>query len=300
MSVFRQPWVLIFVALLAGYTYKVFSNAGSVQVGATQASAASEAATDDQSAKTQEPISVDLASSLKLAGVSGFSIEGSESMNVSFVKGLGPDLEMQLRGEGRRFLNQGHQFADWLRVTRGARGVVSIRPAYRNSNGVGKVDFWSNSDQLNLEVRVPQNVESLKALKINTVSGDILLSGLNAKSLKFGVVSGDITLSDGSAETVDIKSVSGDVSTDQFKVQVAKIKSVSGDVSLMGAADTPDYAIKTVSGDLQMDLQSPAKLGFKSLSGDLENQWAETQDSPLKGKVNFSSLSGDAIISQIK
>lgn len=110
-----------------------------------------------------------------------------------------------------------------------------------------------------LYITTPKNCE----LQINTVSGDINVSGVGNDELECNTVSGDIRLNNIACD-VELNTVSGDMS----------VTNIGGDV------DT-----NTVSGDVEIN-KVKGDFEGNSVSGDFVIR-------ELKGKKSISTLSGD-------
>ena len=288
MGIMRKPWLIVFLAILAFYTYKVLSTAGSFSVAPSSAQA--------EPVEAKNVQAVDLQQSVELSGEKlNLLVKAFATMSISIVEGTpGENLELILSGKGQRYLRQGSQMEDWLKVSVSGKTIKiasALQPLKKAFN------FWSNSNDLDLKILVPGK-EALRQVDLNTVSGDILLSGLVLEDLKVRGVSGDCSLKRGSAKSMVVRTVSGDVESSHFSSEAVNVKSVSGDVRLeAGPSDKPSLQVKTVSGDLRLQLpqgaSSPA-VKFKSFSGELTNPLKNT--SGVHGALEFSSVSGDANI----
>ena len=102
--------MIVFLGLLAFYTYKVLSNAGRLAVRPSSAQA--------DVAKAGALRAVELSKSFELPS-SGAELEvkAFESMSISIVEGTpGDNVELVLSGEGQRYLGDGSQLSHWLKV----------------------------------------------------------------------------------------------------------------------------------------------------------------------------------------
>ena len=297
MSLFKQPWILVFVGLLGIYTYQVLNKAGDLRI---QSSVSANASVKKDGASGQPTLAVDVRKFMASGNVRSLSVLGFESMDVSVVRGTGDQVEFQLLGEGSRYIQDGKKFEHWLKTTTQGAGNVVLTPSLSKSNKVLKLDFWANSDDLQLRVMVPPTYTGFENFTVKTVSGEVFVGPISAKKIEVAVVSGDLKLGAGKTDHLSVQSVSGDILGEEFAANRANIKSVSGDVRLMSESTRPSFNVKTVSGDLALVLsQAPnVKVLFKSVSGELKNQLEGSGQS--LGRIQFSSLSGDAEISKIR
>lgn len=176
-----------------------------------------------------------------------------------------------------------------------------LRVVLRNGQGRSGRSGWD--DDTDLRVRAPRGM----ALRLNTVSADVTIRGMEGEQQVSGV-SGDIETQAFGAE-VRVQAVSGDVGvTGNDGRQYTRASSVSGDVTLRGLSgeilaesvsgdvDVFDARmdraeLKSVSGDLLYAgaLSSGARLDAIATSGDIDLQFAE--DTP--GSYRLSTFSGD-------
>ena len=293
LALIRQPWFIIVICLLGIYTYAVFENTGDVKIRPTTANAA------EDSGEVKSPIKkVYLQDEIKSKEVKALKIYGFESMNVTFANGENGKISFRLKGRGRRYLKNGKNFSDWLKVKND--GVqVKIAPAIKGNFNGGIFDYWANGDELDLAIYLPPK-HGFEDVEVKSVSGDINVNGLKTETFDVSLVSGNVSLVDGRAKNLKVKTVSGDVDTERFVIEKASIKSVSGDVTMSTLAKRPSYKVKTVSGNLELQLPRDAdlKVDFESMTGELLNQFASKDKA--KGRVKFSSLSGDAEITKLQ
>ncbi|TDN40483.1 hypothetical protein E4631_10840 [Hymenobacter sp. UV11] len=107
---------------------------------------------------------------------------------------------------------------------------------------------YSYCMKIDYEVTVPAGA----ALRINTLSGDIDLSGLSG-TIAAKTVSGDLLLS-ALAGAVTVRSVSGDVKLNNLSGNAIEAKSVSGNVDLTWPpAQAARLSLHTVTGEVYAD-----------------------------------------------
>ncbi|MGI4737433.1 MAG: DUF4097 family beta strand repeat-containing protein [Janthinobacterium lividum] len=102
--------------------------------------------------------------------------------------------------------------------------------------------------KIDYEVTLPAGA----ALRVNTISGDIDLSGLNG-TITAKTVSGDLLLS-ALTGPVTVRTVSGDVKLNNLKGSAIEAKSVSGDVDASWpAGQSASLSLHTVTGEVYAD-----------------------------------------------
>jgi len=107
---------------------------------------------------------------------------------------------------------------------------------------------YSYCMKIDYEVTLPAGA----ALRLNTISGDIDLSGLNG-AIAAKTVSGDLLLST-LAGAVTVRTVSGDVKLNNLKGNAVEAKSVSGDVDLTWpTTEAASLSLHTVTGEVYAD-----------------------------------------------
>ena len=111
-----------------------------------------------------------------------------------------------------------------------------------------------------ITIKVPS---SIKAIKIETVSGDVKVDGAHLESMLIKTVSGDVSVSNDLLAKLAINTVSGDVNMGIIKAgAVFDLKSVSGDVSMPG---------RFISSEDKQALQKSQKniIQVRTISGDI-------------------------------
>ncbi|MBO5252435.1 MAG: DUF4097 family beta strand repeat protein [Clostridia bacterium] len=168
----------------------------------------------------------------------------------------------------------------------------------------------SREEAKQLELLIPERFsETLEAVSITTVSGDIGIDGLMAEEASFGSTSGEMHLSNITAERFETETVSGGIfcrnvtGSEHFSAS-----STSGDMEL-SAVSGGEVELDTTSGETVLD-GTAAQLSCTSVSGDVKldlHAWpVETEIASVSGGVeifapdaedgflcSFSSVSGD-------
>lgn len=107
---------------------------------------------------------------------------------------------------------------------------------------------YSYCTKIDYEVTVPANT----ALRINTLTGDVDLSGLSG-AITAKTVSGDLLLS-ALTGPVNVRSVSGDVKLNGLSGSAVEAASVSGDVDVTWPpAQAAELSLKSITGEVYAD-----------------------------------------------
>jgi hypothetical protein len=141
----------------------------------------------------------------------------------------------------------------------------------------------SDSD---LTLKVPAGA----SVKLELVSADGRVTGVDGKSLNVGVVSGKLTLSSG-APQVDVESVSGDVilaATHADANSRMHLQTVSGDIELTGASGR--VKLETVSGGARMSGGDMQEFEAGTVSGNIDMVAARLGK---HGRVQVDTMSGN-------
>ncbi len=157
-----------------------------------------------------------------------------------------------------------------------------------SSNGI-RIRVRNNSERHNIDdtdiyLRIPVTA----SVEVETVSADIRVDGSSGKMIRVNTVSGDVELS-GSPAQLDIHSVSGDMEFDGNTSRTSA-ESVSGEITLQGLSG--EIAVKTVSGDMSLTAKSVSQAQFEAVSGDMKLDLAVDDGGRLTGE----SMSGDLVL----
>ena len=137
-----------------------------------------------------------------------------------------------------------------------------------------------------LTLKVPAGA----SVKLELVSADGRVTGVDGKSLSVDVVSGKLTLSSGAAQ-VDVESVSGDVNLAATRADAnsrTHLQTVSGDIDLTGASGR--VKLETVSGAARMTGGDVQEFEAGTVSGNIELIAARLGK---HGRVQVDTMSGD-------
>ncbi|MBO4636160.1 MAG: DUF4097 family beta strand repeat protein [Clostridiales bacterium] len=90
-------------------------------------------------------------------------------------------------------------------------------------------------------------------LNLNTTSGKMTLSRVDAGSCAFNTISGDITFADFSAGSIDINTTSGDISGNVIGEYHFDVNTTSGEINLPDNISSGlEFDISTISGDVDL------------------------------------------------
>ena len=130
----------------------------------------------------------------------------------------------------------------------------------------------STSVEVNYVITVPTGT----SLALRTYSGDVNVTNVSS-DIRLNSLSGDIVVKDSKPSMIEIDSVSGDVSLEQAESERVQVNSVSGDIVFKGKlAKTGRYELKTHSGDVQVVTDGGASFELEAgtLSGDVSSDFA--------------------------
>jgi putative adhesin len=171
--------------------------------------------------------------------------------------------------------------------------------------GVEKLDIEGDSDELEVKVRYPHNINdrnseptilvldvpTLASLDIDGVSADIDVTGSAGRTLEINSVSGEVSVASAPG-SADIESVSGDLRLTLNSANV-DVQTVSGNVTLRGRL-SGEVQAETVSGTLGVDSRNERvrRLSSNSVSGDATIRVGLADD----GRITAESVSGNITV----
>jgi hypothetical protein len=212
---------------------------------------------------------------------------------VSVVSGAPGEVAVEARIEGGDEADR----ARWTLDVKGDRNRVQVRAC------PGPCDHGTHSGELRSHVLLTLRVPRPAALQVNTVSADVLATGL-AGAVQIHTVSGDATIK-ASGAPVTIHSVSGDTRV----AGTARLEghSVSGKLDWEGACGAGcSLQAHSVSGEVSLRFapESSFALAFATTSGDFRDhlrttirasgrRQVEAQFGKGEGVVQCSTVSGD-------
>jgi DUF4097 and DUF4098 domain-containing protein YvlB len=136
-----------------------------------------------------------------------------------------------------------------------------------------------------LVLNVPHGV----ALKLDLVSADSKVSGVDGKSLEIDSVSGKVVLGSAAA-SIDVDSVSGDVSLESARAgatEHAHLQTVSGNIDVKGIGGR--VKLETVSGKIGFAAAEVKEFNAESVSGTIEATTAPAKSA----RMHVETMSGD-------
>lgn len=137
----------------------------------------------------------------------------------------------------------------------------------------------------NLTLKVPAGI----SLRLQLVSADGKIIGIDGKSLNVGCVSGNVTIDSGSPQ-VDVDCVSGDVALHATRADPGvrtHVQTVSGDIQVTGASG--NLKLETVSGRARAEGRQVQEFEAGSVSGDVELAAALGKH----GRIQAQTMSGE-------
>ena len=146
-----------------------------------------------------------------------------------------------------------------------------------------------------LELTVPS---SLKALRIDAISGAIEADSLNAPSLVVETISARVKMGAVRGDALTLKTISGEVSLGEVETDSLSVKTISGAASfatLTGKDGAFAAAFETTSGDFSAGLYPDQgyDVAFKSVSGSFHSDYDDALSyGDKKASMEFSSVSG--------
>ncbi|MEI7025903.1 DUF4097 family beta strand repeat-containing protein [Paenibacillus sp. y28] len=202
--------------------------------------------------------------------------------NIRVVKGQGDHMKLRMEGRASK-----HFLDDALLQTR-REGDTLVVAGTEKKFGIG-FRFIS----LTLTVELP--AKQWDALTVNTDSGDIELTDIEAGALTVQSDSGDALIAGVKAGQLQVKTDSGDIRLDGVDGNTV-METDSGDVEVTAKDLLYDTTVKTDSGDVKVSLAdkpSSLQLQFRTDSGDREVEWLEKRERPTEptdGSGSRSSL----------
>ncbi|MBQ8409543.1 MAG: DUF4097 family beta strand repeat protein [Clostridia bacterium] len=141
---------------------------------------------------------------------------------------------------------------------------------------------------------------SFGLIDLNTASGDVSLTRVDARSLTVDAAVGSVMIANNTCSYAEINAVSGKIDIDDCNIEELEIESVSGGIDIY-MANMERGSIETVSGDVKLECywSSPFVLEIDSVSGDVEliiprDEGGFTADlESVSGKMTWNGGSGD-------
>lgn len=167
----------------------------------------------------------------------------------------------------------------------GDHGHLRIKVESPDSRGWFNWGSDSRMGDTTLDVKVPRSIE----LKIEVVSADVGVTGLDGRLLDIESVSGKLRI-DTQVKELQIDSVSGSAEV-TGSAQNARIETVSGDIRARGLGGRLKF--ETVSGDIGVEAGTYSELSAGTVSGSID-----LRGNPQSGAtITIDSMSGDAHLS---
>jgi DUF4097 and DUF4098 domain-containing protein YvlB len=148
-----------------------------------------------------------------------------------------------------------------LKITANGGRLEIDHPQLRWDNFIDVFKAWNGKARADVSVLVPRDI----ALKLGTVNGDALVSGLISNA-KLSTVSGDIA-ADTLVGDLELNAVSGELAV-RNHLGAVKANTVSGDVTASGTLSA--VSVDGVSSNVFLDVAGiPDRIRTNSVSGDL-------------------------------
>lgn len=141
------------------------------------------------------------------------------------------------------------------------------------------------------DVSVSESV--LEKLEVTTASGDLTVNDVTVEKQDFTTASGDVQVKGVKSCKLNFVTASGDVSCSETVSEKIDVKTASGDVNLK--ADAGQYHLITASGDVNLyTVMVPEKVEVNTASGDINLMMKAVEGAEVK----VNSRSGDISINQ--
>lgn len=163
--------------------------------------------------------------------------------------------------------------------------------------GIIEINVVTDKDRGNLVITVPRNCQ-LNEIKANSVSGDLVLEGLELKTLIGFAVSGNLDLKKLQVKNAKLTTTSGDIDFTNVVTNQGKVKLTSGDFKMKNSEVLAELRVATTSGDTLVENTKVSQYQLSTLSGDnslfgKRGVAAQIEDESDKSSLILSSLSGD-------
>ena len=225
----------------------------------------------------EETISADASTAKALERSYNFAVDGM--IEVSNVRG-----SVAITGTNQDRVTLGGSLGAGSKlVIEGSARRLELRVESENSSS-----GWFGKHGPNSDTTLVLNVPHAAAVKLDLVSADSKVSGVDGKSLEIDSVSGKVTLSSG-ATSIDVDSVSGDValeSTHAGSTEHAHLQTVSGNIDAKGIGGR--VKLETVSGKIGFASPQVNEFNAESVSGTIEATTAPAKSA----RIHVETMSG--------
>ena len=143
-----------------------------------------------------------------------------------------------------------------------------------------------NYDLCKICLYIPEDYK-LSTLFINTTSGDIDISYLNAENISIKSASGDVDTDDINCdEDFSILANSGDIDINRINAKTISLKTTSGDIDIE-KSKAEDMTLKTTSGNIESDKFEGDYISLETNSGNVDS------NNTICNYFTASAISGD-------
>ena len=109
-----------------------------------------------------------------------------------------------------------------------------------------------------------------KGLKIDLISGDVVVKDLQIEKSEIETISGDVKVNDWNGDLLDIETTSGDVELKNCSTDTLSVETVSGDLEIEDLVAKGAITLDCTSGDIEFERMDGAELRIETVSGDVE------------------------------
>lgn len=182
------------------------------------------------------------------------------------IQTVASDVRFERSSDGKTRIESRHS-AEITETAEVKNGVLTVR---QESSRKGGIHIGVSSAEEVLTVYLSQS--DFESLSVETVSGDVALSGLSVGRAGFATVSGELELKDLVSDgKLAIETVSGDVELDRCDAAAIGIETTSGEIE--GTLRTgKTFEVSTISGDIDVPASEPGagRCEISTVSGDVE------------------------------
>lgn len=181
-----------------------------------------------------------------------------------------------------------------VRYPQTGRRRYSSHNGESSKNPCSSGDWNGNGDRNDTEVTFTVRVPAGLKLHLGTVSGDVLAERLDG-ALEINSVSGDVRLTGGTGPSITLETVSGDVEILDGRSPEVYGHTVSGEVTFRGPIlPSGSYEFATTSGDIALNLpnQPDAKMSAATFSGRFSSDLPTTLNNARRNRHRYEATWG--------
>lgn len=133
------------------------------------------------------------------------------------------------------------------------------------------------------------------ALTASSASGDIMTDHVNVTG-KVETASGDVLITDTTGGQLEIETVSGDIGTDKISNEKNTFSTTSGEIALL-RMDSDVISCDTTSGDINIDNSETGNIACSSVSGEVV---VNLNGNPDDYSYDIETVSGDVTVNGVE